>query len=301
MLSNDSQVSIVVTTFNGEKYLNEQLTSILNQTHSASEIIICDDHSEDSTTEIINKFTNKHPEIRWIVERNDISLGFRENFYKAINLATCNIIFLCDQDDVWYQNKISDMISILTGDQHVKVLVSDFDFLICENGQPDYNASKRISVNEPRNNNSNAKVKYSIQNFLNKRPGWTFAFKKEIIPLINELRIGKKEIYHDEIVWYAGLFLDGLYHINKPLGQWRRFNSSVTKIDGSESKRSRFLRLLPVRLKRADEYLMLAKTFKKNNSNISNMNKTIFYLYFQTRYYVIWMLNGLLQHLFKRE
>lgn len=294
ILPKELQVSVVITTFNGEKYLHEQLMSIINQTYSATEIVICDDHSEDSTLEIINKFTDKYPEIRWIVEKNDISIGFRENFYKAINLATCSNIFLCDQDDVWYENKILDMVSVMSNDQNVKVLVSDFDFLICDNGQPDYNASKRISVNEPRNKNSNVKVKYSISNFLNKRPGWTFAFKKEIIPLINELRVEKKEIYHDEIVWYSGLFLDGLYHMNKPLGQWRRFDLSVTKIDGSESKRSRFLRLLPVRLKRADEYLILAKTFKKSNMGISEVNKTIFYLYFKTRYYVIWMLNWLL-------
>lgn len=299
MLLDRKQVSVVMTTFNGEKYVKEQLNSIINQLYLPTEIIICDDNSTDSTIDILTHFKEAHPKFTWNIVRNNKSLGFRENFYKAINLANGDYIFLSDQDDIWYENKIQDMVDILDSKKDINLLVTDFDFLICENGQPDRNASKQIDVYKPRKAQQYAKVKCTVSNFLNKRPGWTFAFRKEIVPLINKLRKNKKELYHDEIVWYAGLFSDGLYHLNKPMGQWRRFDFSITKIDGKESKRQHFLRLLPERRRRAAEYLLVAQSLQINKFKISSKDNKKFSVYFDIRYYFISLLNLLLQPLLK--
>ena len=90
-------ISIAMTTYNGEKYLREQLDSILNQTYKDFELIICDDCSTDSTVQIIKSYID--PRIKLFI--NEKNLGFKKNFEKAIKLCTGEYIALSDQDDIW--------------------------------------------------------------------------------------------------------------------------------------------------------------------------------------------------------
>jgi glycosyltransferase involved in cell wall biosynthesis len=92
-------------TYNGEKYIGELLYSLINQTVQPDEIIICDDKSKDNTVSIINGILAKW-DGKWKVVKNEINLGYKKNFQKAIELCTGDIIFLCDQDDVWNKEKI---------------------------------------------------------------------------------------------------------------------------------------------------------------------------------------------------
>ena len=96
-------ISIAMTTYNGEKYLREQLDSLYNQTLLADEIVVCDDNSSDKTIEILEEYRVKKG-LRYYV--NNPSLGVSENFYKAISLCTSDYTALCDQDDIWLPNKI---------------------------------------------------------------------------------------------------------------------------------------------------------------------------------------------------
>ena len=99
------KVSIVVCTYNGEKYLRDQIDSLLVQTYPIYEIIIQDDGSTDGTWAIIEEYVEKHPKlIRGI--RNEHNLGWNQNFYAAIMNATGDYIACCDQDDYWMPDKI---------------------------------------------------------------------------------------------------------------------------------------------------------------------------------------------------
>ena len=92
-------------TYNGERYIREQLDSILAQTYPLYEIIIQDDGSTDGTWAIIEEYVEKHPKlIRGI--RNEHNLGWNQNFYAAIMNATGDYIACCDQDDYWLPDKI---------------------------------------------------------------------------------------------------------------------------------------------------------------------------------------------------
>ncbi|MBT2623506.1 glycosyltransferase [Chryseobacterium sp. ISL-6] len=99
------KVSVALCTYNGEKYLSQQLESILKQSQFANEIIICDDNSTDSTIEILSNYKNQYPSIIKIF-RNEVNVGYIKNFEKAINLCSYDLIFLSDQDDIWSNNKI---------------------------------------------------------------------------------------------------------------------------------------------------------------------------------------------------
>lgn len=101
------KVSIVVATYNGEKYLEEQLNSFVNQTIMPDEIVISDDNSSDSTVDICNKFKNRNS-IEVKIFNNDNYHGVTGNFENAAKNATGDIVFFSDQDDVWYENKIEE-------------------------------------------------------------------------------------------------------------------------------------------------------------------------------------------------
>src|SRR6266542_888200 len=104
------KISVAIGTYNGEKFLNVQLESILQQTIPVHEIIVCDDHSGDDTINILREFEVSYPSLLKIFA-NEKNLGVVKNFEKAISLCTGNIIFLADQDDVWNNNKVESVLN----------------------------------------------------------------------------------------------------------------------------------------------------------------------------------------------
>lgn len=97
-------VSIALATYNGEKFLEKQLESLLLQTYKNLEIIVSDDGSQDRTIQILEKF--KQQDVRINYSKNKNPSGFKKNFERAIKLCDGDFIFLCDQDDIWYPEKI---------------------------------------------------------------------------------------------------------------------------------------------------------------------------------------------------
>lgn len=107
-MNNGLSLSIALATYNGERYLAEQLDSIAQQTRLPDELIITDDASIDATSTLVLDFAKRAPfTVRFQV--NNERLGSTRNFERAIRVCNGDIIFLCDQDDVWYPSKIALM------------------------------------------------------------------------------------------------------------------------------------------------------------------------------------------------
>lgn len=98
-------VSVVLATYNGEKFLRQQLDSLLAQTYTNLEIVAVDDASRDGTVGILTEYAAAHPNIR--VYDTENNLGYVKNFERGLRLCTGDYIALCDQDDVWLPEKIS--------------------------------------------------------------------------------------------------------------------------------------------------------------------------------------------------
>ena len=98
-------VSIAMCTYNGEQFLREQLDSLINQDYKNYELVIVDDCSTDATYSILEEYAEKYSYIE--LHRNTTNLGFKKNFEKALGLCNGVYIALCDQDDIWYPNKVS--------------------------------------------------------------------------------------------------------------------------------------------------------------------------------------------------
>ncbi len=104
-------VSIVVTTYNGAKYLAAQLDSILTQTHNALEIIISDDASSDDTWAIAQDYAQKDARIQLL--RHEKNVGLHANLNTALTKATGEYMAISDQDDIWLPHKIEKQLSLL--------------------------------------------------------------------------------------------------------------------------------------------------------------------------------------------
>lgn len=104
-------ISVVLCTYNGERFLRQQLESLFAQQRTPDELIAVDDTSSDGTLDILNEFQRRSFEvgIHMVVVRNPRNLGYRRNFEAALALAQMPLIFLSDQDDVWHHNKIARM------------------------------------------------------------------------------------------------------------------------------------------------------------------------------------------------
>lgn len=130
------RISVVVCTFNGSKFISEQLESILKQSIPISELVIGDDGSTDDTNEIISGWINankpKFPEIEFHYKINPKQVGVAKNFEAAMLRANGDWVFLCDQDDIWFPNKIETFVNFIKSNSGIHVFNSD-GLLVSEN------------------------------------------------------------------------------------------------------------------------------------------------------------------------
>lgn len=107
-----SGISIAMCTYNGARFLREQLDSFSCQTRLPDEVVICDDGSTDETLAILEDWAKTVP-FKVQIVKNDRNLGFAKNFEKAIGLCENDILFLADQDDIWLPEKIERMAKVM--------------------------------------------------------------------------------------------------------------------------------------------------------------------------------------------
>ncbi|MFM6913357.1 MAG: glycosyltransferase, partial [Aquirufa sp.] len=104
--------SVALCTYNGAEFLSKQLESIKQQTMPIHEMVVCDDGSSDETLAILERFS-KQVTFPVIVHRNPENLGSSKNFEQCLKLCQGDLIFLCDQDDVWMPEKVERIVQYL--------------------------------------------------------------------------------------------------------------------------------------------------------------------------------------------
>lgn len=127
-------LSVALCTYNGERYIQQQLESILWQTLPVDEIVVCDDGSTDQTLSLLHSVADGST-VSIRVYRNDTHMGVCANFQKAVDLCQGEIIFLCDQDDVWFPEKTSSIVNFFRQHPDKSVIFTNAD-LIDETGEP---------------------------------------------------------------------------------------------------------------------------------------------------------------------
>lgn len=122
------RVSVAMCTYNGGRYIQEQLESMLAQTRLPDELVVCDDISNDGTFDLLRSFVIGAP-FRVRLFRNQGRLGPAKNFEKAIRLCNGEIIVLSDQDDLWSPSKIKELLKTLEQNPDSVYVFSDAEMM----------------------------------------------------------------------------------------------------------------------------------------------------------------------------
>lgn len=255
-----------MATYNGEKYVEKQMLSILNQTRMPDEVIISDDCSTDNTHNIVRKFIEDRNLLNWKLIYGDKNVGFRRNFYNAVKMTSGDIIFLCDQDDIWCQEKLEVMECQFNNNSNIKALNSSFNFI---DGN-DNAFCVRQKIGKSNNNlirrkidkNCIEKVPLNIICSYNISPGCTMAFTKDIKDIY--LQRTNCSIVHDWELNFIAACFDGLYFINKPLINYRIHTSNaigLSEITGKSKGENKLS--YETRLNKANKMYEYIKSFER--------------------------------------
>lgn len=187
----DERIDILLATYNGEKYLKEQLDSILNQTYKNIKLIISDDGSKDSTKEILKEYEEKDKRIE--VHYQEKNLGYIKNFEFLLKQVESDIYMLSDQDDIWLPEKVEKTYEVLKN-QKADLVFGDLEVVDQElkTIYPSFNEFMLL----------NCKIKkyigsYQINYLYNCVTGCTIMSKKEWIETMLPFPSKSKYVAHD--------------------------------------------------------------------------------------------------------
>ncbi len=211
-------IGIVLATYNGEKFLAEQIDSILNQTIDIAQIVVVDDCSEDNTLKIIDSYHDQYPEL-FSIYMNEDNLGPMQTFLRGIEKCSTDYIALSDQDDVWKPEKLEKLFHELTSNHEAKMCFHDLEIIGPEGN---LRAESYWGVSPPHVQFPvvGAEARYQVINFSNPVHGCTMLFdagmKKWIFPIPSPLLLG-----HDWWISAVCFFLANPVYIYEQLGSYR--------------------------------------------------------------------------------
>jgi glycosyltransferase involved in cell wall biosynthesis len=218
-------VSIVMATYNGELFLHQQLDSLVQQTYPNLEIIVVDDGSRDSTTEILKEYAARYANIKLFFNSGGANLGYIKNFEKGCGLASGDYISFCDQDDVWALDKTARLMEA----------VGDYPMAYCDAELVDG------QLNSLHKNRSDSKNLKSYNNCLyfaadNCVGGHAMIIKKTLFTNASPFPTAMP---HDLWLAFASTVYGGMQYLDAPLVKWREHGNNVTS--GQKSKKEKLV------------------------------------------------------------
>ena len=257
--------SVCMTTYNGEKYIEEQLMSILHQTHRAEEVILCDDNSTDQTVAIIGKFVEDHSlQDSWKLYQNEENKGYPGNFYYAMSLCSKDVVFLADQDDIWHVKKLERMCRALADRPAAKAICCKFGLIDAE-GEAIF---ALMAPSHSRETGKLREVEVGEVFYKCEWPGMVVAYRNEwyqqwqqhsgrhdsIIPYEYN-----SNIPHDFLVCARAAEEKGFWQVDEVLAYHRRHDSNA----GGEEHRIRRLLNKSRKLTEIKNYLQILEAFQQ--------------------------------------
>lgn len=213
-MNNYPLVSVALCTYNGAVYLEAQLASIVKQTYPNLEVVLVDDVSKDDTLKILKSYVDKYDHFK--VYQNEVNLGYIKNFEKAISLCTGEFIALCDQDDIWLENKIEIQVNEI-GDN---ILVyHDSEFI------DDKGISLERRITDVRRFYTGSDSRYFL--FENCVSGHTIMFHKRLIPYMKGFT---NLVIHDWWLAYVATNIGNIAFSTQCLVKYRQHSNMSTDI-----------------------------------------------------------------------
>lgn len=231
--------SVALSTYNGAAFLEKQLDSILSQTRPVDEIVISDDGSTDQTLEIIESYRMMHPCASWKILSSEQNQGFRKSFLRAIANCSGELIFLCDQDDIWISDKVERTEKIFQDNAQILSLISDFKTIDSQDNLLNPQAeAENLWVSDRVFYAKDKPAKISLREMLgrNQGQGCTMALRREIAEEYIQLGVLWT---HDWILNLLAAMHGGLYYTDEQLICYRLHGSNaIGMAQGEHAQRS---------------------------------------------------------------
>ena len=211
-------VSVALCTYNGAEFLEAQLRSILEQTRPVDEVVICDDGSTDDTAAVVARVAAA-TSTRIVFEINPNKLGITRNFERAISLTRGDLIFLSDQDDLWYPTKVRDMLAAFARDPDLQLLHTDARLVNQAGtalGATLFDALELTPIERQQEHDGDAFDAFLRRNLVT---GATAAFRRE---LFEAARPFPAEWLHDEWLAIIGAAIGRVDFLDFPLIDYRQ-------------------------------------------------------------------------------
>ena len=249
------EYSVALCTFNGERFVSEQIQSIQKQTIPPKELIVSDDGSDDRTLEIVESLATKCTiPIKIIFNKGEH--GVRDNFYTAIRSCSCPIIFSCDQDDVWLPRKAETILPFFA-DRTVQLVFSDGELV---NSKLESLGTSIFHANGITEKYLKEKdwISYLYSNFL--VTGATMAFRSSLMDNVSQFPEGW---LHDSFLAFKAAAMGGMVACEERLILYRQHGSNtlgmheVTRAERLEQWKQRSKNLVSDRDKRYHRFLTL--------------------------------------------
>ena len=218
------KVSVAMATYNGANYITEQLESILRQTLAVDEVVICDDVSRDETVGLVKKFIKEnHLEGKWSIEVNEQNLGYGSNFIHALRKTTGDLVFFCDQDDIWVDNRVQVMSDLMKQHPEILMLGSEFESFVSSKDAPNVPSWEQSKF---KRNHSLEHLKFQANNIFIGCQGCSMCIRRSFFEKIQPYWY--EGWAHDEFVWKLALCMNGAYVYHGITLKRRLHSSNVT-------------------------------------------------------------------------
>ncbi|MDA8259961.1 MAG: glycosyltransferase [Betaproteobacteria bacterium] len=309
-MSAEPRISIAMATYNGARYIREQLDSLAAQTLLPCELVVTDDGSTDATLEIVRDFAREAPFPVWI-HRNENRLGYADNFLFAANLCEGDLIAFCDQDDVWMSEKLATCAPIFADSEVLLVIhaaqVTGSDLTPTGSFYPDIKRANMHQAKHPKKTNTMShdqaiRCTYDPLHIdpMSIYPGFSMIFRKIVVDFVDRLDRGKDYrfyrasppmIPHDSWIYLLCCSLGKVVLTEEHLSAYRQHASNTCGLSGPRSLRNKLKSYFSAtiyegRYKNEQHWVDVLETISRNysgrNGDIAR-NATNAKRYFETR------------------
>lgn len=229
------KITIVMTTYNGSEFIEEQLESLRIQSRVADEVLILDDSSTDCTVTMVQHFIKKNNLTSWRLIQNNTNLGWKRNFINGFDMATGDLIFPCDQDDVWHSDKLEIMEKIMAKHPEIDVLTGCANYIFTEQEVPVKSFTFRVSrfldkhLRIRNHNHSGDIFKQEFDcHFKAVDQGCRMCFRKEFWETNKQFWF--EELAHDRFLSFYSKLKESYYALDQDIIDYRYHIGSVTNI-----------------------------------------------------------------------
>lgn len=213
-----SKVTILMSVYNGERYISNQIYSLLQQTCQSWILYIRDDGSTDETLQIIQRFVDLDGRIKLIID-DEKNLGAGKSFWKLLQYSNSEYTIFCDQDDIWFEQKLENLVNFA----EIELATNQVGFVYCDAHA--YADTSGVITSQSVSHLHANKLKDFI--FFNSGyQGCSILFNRALLDMAKDYT---SDFYmHDDIVSLIGVVFGKCLFLSKSLMLYRQHYKQVT-------------------------------------------------------------------------